>query len=215
MYIVDSYCYDVKNLAQWLGEMKTEVVDYMNTDPMRRHEFTTAQRADIFKAVGRDDPRPGVLFLELSDLVMSENAEAFENRLKAMTDDTRDAVLRHAFKPGGITMLMFTAVELQPECMRVVLGHCSDPAYVNAVDAMGHTALASLFYWYMSHSWEWGEKAASVAFILLDVPGVDIDGALRVLTGMRGDTLEVGNIKTVNTWCDVLTSHKSKTALKI
>ena len=164
-----------------------------------------------------EDPWPSMIathFLDLSDIVMREEVDNLKHRLRGMTESTRKAVLRHAFKPGGITMLMFTAVELQPECMRVVLGHCSDAAYVNAVDAMGHTALASLFYWYMSHSWEWGEKAASVAFILLDVPGVDIDGALRVLTGMRGDTPEVGNIKTVKNWCDVLTSHKTKKALK-
>ena len=183
-YRVGKTCYDAHNLAAWLTQIDNKG-DYRNADTINRtRSFTASERADIFKAAGVADPRLNAEFLRLTDLAMHGDAPAFRRRLEDMGPELRGAVLRHALMPGRITLLMFTAVELRWECMLIVLRYCADPAYVNAVDARGHNALTSVFYWYMRHAWEWDANVEAVALTLLGTPGVDTSGAVALLEGM-------------------------------
>lgn len=127
----------------------------------------------------------------LRTMVVNDKAYAFREWL----DDARDttvarAALRYALMPSGMTMLMFTAIELHEGCTLIVLNHCDEPDYINTIDAYGHTALSGLFYWHMLHHWTWSDKADAVADALLGAECIDTMRAVAVVRRVCGGLRE-------------------------
>ena len=198
--------YNAITLVRWMSAYDDEH-GCKNVDPVTREPFTFAERHAVFESFGLADPRTHQLFLALAQITVGAE---LQQRLASLDDATRDAVVRYHMQPSGLTLLMHAAVEARPDCVAAVLGVCSDPTYVNAVDSSNRTALANLFYWNLAREWSWDDHAEDVATMLVRhactctftctftisyffyntrrqvrTPGVCVAAAIRVLRGVH------------------------------